>query len=1428
MFDSLCIKCSQMSSYSFHITFCFSPLFFSSRCPLLFALPSFLFFSSRCPLLFALPSSLRAALFSSRCPLFFALPSFLRAALFSSRSPLFSFLFVALPFSFLCAPLFSSLRAPLFSSLRAPLFSSLRAPLFSSLRAPLFSSLRAPLFSSLRAPLFSSLRAPLFSSRSPLFFALPSFLRAPLFSSRSPLFFALPSFLFFALPSFLFFALPSFLFFALPSFLFFALPSFLFFALPSFLFFALPSFLFFALPSFLFFALPSFLFFALPSFLFFALPSFLFFALPSFLFFALPSFHFFALPSFLLSSSTRCPLFFFPPLRAALFSSFLLFALFSFPQSLCQILESSVCNDSRSLETQMDSILGALHSQICSSMDASTQVMVRNHNEVLRCFTVLASKYPDHLLNFLLPKLETSNTKVRMGTLLILKQVINSATSYMDTKKPLILVAVKQPLQDGSNRVRRAMVQLISAMAHHGYLEQAGGDVLLEYLIKLCCMTPEMTLKRQNSEPEDVTDENVRRISINTLYLISTTVDRMTSILWPYLLEFVIPIQFSNALTPLCKSLVQLGQKKQEEGVETFLINYNLNANLPSPHGLFARLLVVSAMLELGDGRSAAALRLLNVMQINIHPTVGQCWGHEVPQLLQHLDEDEGKSLTPKDWEVKMLKFLVDTLQAVADDAWICQLAAEMSKQLPNYNGFATEKNFLYRCIGTTLGTCKNRAVVKKQLQELLANARYQEEPEREGLAEAFGLCSVHHLEDTLDKMSEFLKSDLMKKNMGIFNLFKDRSDGELEKIKSSLILCYGYVAIYAPTELLLPRIESDILRNIFLYFHTKDLTLKLCLIRSISMIGLAICNSSQASFFNFARKAELVNQLMEFIKSEPADALKTALRHRCLVACTYLVKLEPPLSDANKTELINTSLSSVFSLPAVGTGGKGEFLKETLYQDTLDALKDLLRSLLVWNLTPKGLQEMFQVMTPWIKSTKEHERERVMDVSADLLECYLRKLNVNSVVPFHNQGLLIGGLATRCADSLASTRQRAVDCIYYLLYIQLRYEGFAPDYKDESVEKLQTFRQGLQNPDSGVLFHTCFNIAMIIGKRLPPEQLTSLIFITFEGLSDPDKNCSRAATVMVNSLLKDRGSVLLSKVPEIIVRVHDQLQESQEEHVKKAAIQTVYILATQHVGAVVTSLLSSQVPYDSETCTLWRALSTDPPLTAQVLELLLGKLSGDVPYKECKTSMLSSASGRVATLTPLTATCALQEVLSAPESAPAVLELYPQLFTALLLRISAMVGVQLPKNLGGNKEKKSSGSSSSRTLDPCSSAVEALKFMLIQGGCEEVTLSVEADSGWENMKKEDSHHVGVAALSRRHRADLWKFLTAPGQRNRSRRVKLLEALRTALPVAGLTATKGCLESQDRRKRTVPSQTQRKVTAKTRGNARRNLQKHLD
>lgn len=39
--------------------------------------------------------------------------------------------------------------------------------------------------------------------------------------------------------------------------------------------------------------------------------------------------------------------------------------------------------------------------------------------------------------------------------------------------------------------MKRAVVQVISAMAHHGYLEQPGGEVMVEYIVQQCALPAE-------------------------------------------------------------------------------------------------------------------------------------------------------------------------------------------------------------------------------------------------------------------------------------------------------------------------------------------------------------------------------------------------------------------------------------------------------------------------------------------------------------------------------------------------------------------------------------------------------------------------------------------------------------------------------------------------------------------------------------------------------------------------------------------------------------------------------------------------------------------------------------------------------------------------------------------------------------------------
>ncbi|KAL7990208.1 hypothetical protein Chor_010562, partial [Crotalus horridus] len=84
----------------------------------------------------------------------------------------------------------------------------------------------------------------------------------------------------------------------------------------------------------------------------------------------------------------------------------------------------------------------------------------------------------------------------------------------------------------------------------------------------------------------------------------------------------------------------------------------------------------------------------------------------------------------------------------------------------------------------------------------------------------------------------------------------------------------------------------------LLLLLRPQDTTLKLCLIRSVCLISQAVCHSAQSGDFSFSRKAEVVAQMLDFIKAETPDALRTPIRQKAMTACMYLV-LSRASSDA-------------------------------------------------------------------------------------------------------------------------------------------------------------------------------------------------------------------------------------------------------------------------------------------------------------------------------------------------------------------------------------------------------------------------------------------------------------------------------------------------------------------------------------------------
>ncbi|XP_051999977.1 maestro heat-like repeat-containing protein family member 1 isoform X3 [Xyrauchen texanus] len=1002
-------------------------------------------------------------------------------------------------------------------------------------------------------------------------------------------------------------------------------------------------------------------------------------------------------------------------------------------KSLCQVMEASVNMSSRVLETQIDGLLLALHQQICSPVDFSNPPTVKNHNEVLRCFSILANTFLDRLMVFVLQRLENSNERNRMGSLAVLRHLINSSTSTMETKKFLILASIRQPLADHSNKVKKRVVQVISAMAHHGYLELDGGDLLVRFIIQHCALP-------------------------DTYH-----------VLWPMLLCYLTANQYANATTPLCKSLILLANKKQAAQEPNFTIDFSAKgSSLPSQYVLMIRLFVNASFPFRCRGHGAPSLSLLNAISPNIHPNAEQLWEKEIPKLLNYLEESTEESLDQKKWEESLLQLLSKTLTAINEGQWSGQLAVEATRYLPTYNDSLDEKSFLYRCVGVILQQCYNKELVRKQLQEILINARHNDAIERTGVAMGIGLCASSHLDGTLEKLVEFGKSEVFRKASGIFGLLKDKNDVDLEKMKSTLILCYGYVAIHAPEDQLLTRIDSVILLNISKHFNTKvlgikvetkDLTMKLSLIHSVGLIAKAISTCVRKQGFLFSRKQELMGVMMDFIKAEPADVMRTPVRHHVLTTCANLVNLDPPLTENENFDLLKTCLNGVYGLPTADTPDKGkdeEALdpkqREALYSDTFKALHELLRNVLARDLNPDGLQSLFKHIESWLSSGQEHERERAVKSTAELLQFYLDNLSVKNLVTFHNLGALLGRLAPRCTDPNPEVRRAAIDCVYSLMYIQLRYEGFSLDYKDDSVESLLDVREKLSNPDHSVLYKTCSELTKVISKRLPQQQMSSLLFMLFDGLVDSQSNCSRASSVILNTLLKNRGAGLQDLVPEMLEVLHNRLQAITEEQVKVAVGQSILILATQHLQTVVNTLVAYPLPYDSWSCEMWLALGADSTLALQIMEMIIEKLYVMVPYVDKKESMMRPGLTKVATSHPLAMTCALREMMLNGQSADAVAAVFPKLFSALLVRLGSSVGVQLPKDLNSNSkisERKTSNKNNVANCDVCGVAVEALRILLARAQLDAVVKSLDEEGAWDKMKNPQQHTTGVTMLSR-------------------------------------------------------------------------------
>ncbi|CAM4604129.1 unnamed protein product [Lepidochelys kempii] len=162
--------------------------------------------------------------------------------------------------------------------------------------------------------------------------------------------------------------------------------------------------------------------------------------------------------------------------------------------------------------------------------------------------------------------------------------------------------------------------------------------------------------------------------------------------------------------------------------------------------------------------------------------------------------------------------------------------------------------------------------------------------PERQGVISILAVCAESHLDLTLKALQEFGAAMSKVKISGFISRLKDYHHGTRGKTRRTLMLTYSNVAVHAPKEQLLSRVEADITGNVLHHYRTscqtlliavlhfvswglgitvtnKDMHLKLTLIQNITEISCAILETRDSQEFEFSYKLELLGYILDFIK---------------------------------------------------------------------------------------------------------------------------------------------------------------------------------------------------------------------------------------------------------------------------------------------------------------------------------------------------------------------------------------------------------------------------------------------------------------------------------------------------------------------------------------------------------------------------------
>ncbi|KAM4865422.1 maestro heat-like repeat family member 5 [Thomomys bottae] len=223
------------------------------------------------------------------------------------------------------------------------------------------------------------------------------------------------------------------------------------------------------------------------------------------------------------------------------------------------------------------------------------------------------------------------------------------------------------------------------------------------------------------------------------------------------------------------------------------------------------------------------------------------------------------------------------------------------------------EKAFLFRLYGLILRECASSERVEHHLACLL-ELSHQPPSQREGIALAVGLASARHLKEVWALLEQLGRTRFLRSL--VTSEESQQPDLRWKWVSSTSLLCYGQMATHAK-EQILPWVDNITSRMVY-YFSCSpsDDVLNSSFLTATILLTRALRREYGAQNYKFTQMPELIHCLLGMLRKEP-NFLATLLRQKVILVIVGLSNLRPSLKPMVKSQVLQTCLHSVYSLPA-------------------------------------------------------------------------------------------------------------------------------------------------------------------------------------------------------------------------------------------------------------------------------------------------------------------------------------------------------------------------------------------------------------------------------------------------------------------------------------------------------------------------------